>query len=360
MRENQAHTTFRPFVAGGCLVALIAALTTGCSGGSTSSGRAGASGKAAVSSTAGAAERPAASDARRGCLPAGDPAASVAGGYGVGRITTTLVDRSRPTNADPTRHLLRKPTRTIPVTISYPTVRTGSATAVPGAPAAPGRFPLVVLSHGVTANGSVTAALSEPFVRAGYVVATPTFPLSSGPTGNISDLPNQPADVSFVITSMTTFDQRSGTPLTGHLAASCVAIAGHSLGAATTLAAAYLSCCRDARVKAVISMSGILAPFSGTFADAPPIPVLLLHGDQDLTVPIMYSQRAFATLRGPRYFVTLHGANHTSIFAPPAAAVLGHSVISFLDDYLKGDGTQLRALPSYVRRSGVASLLTAP
>ncbi len=342
---------------GGGLIALGATLAAGCSAGS-SVGTPRTSAPASRTAASGAAA------ARSGCLPAGDPAASVAGGYGVGRITTTFVDRSRPTNADATRHLPRKPTRTIPVTISYPTARTGStataAPATPDAPAAPGRFPLIVLSHGVTANGSVAATLSEPFVRAGYVVATPTFPLSSGPTGNIFDLPNQPADVSFVITSTTALDRQTGTPLAGHLAESCVAIAGHSLGAATTLAAAYLSCCRDARVKAVISMAGVLVPFSGTFAGAPPVPLLLLHGDRDPTVPIADSQRAFDTLPGPRYFVTLHGANHNSIFAPPAAAVLEHSIISFLDDYLKGDGTQLRALPSYVRGSGVASLVTAP
>lgn len=376
-------------------VALVtAALVAGCSSETRSEsagsapapvgGATGVGGTAGVGGTTGVGG----AGAKHGCLKANDPGASVAGGYGVGRITVTFTDRSRPTNADATRHLARKPFRSIPVVISYPTPRTGfspgsgpaSSGATPrptptptprprprpiptpaatGVPAASGSFPLVILSHGVHGDGTTMAALAEPFVRAGYVVATPTFPLSNGPTGNIFDLPNQPADVGFVITSVTSFAARAGTPVSGHVATGCVAIAGHSLGAATTLAAAYLSCCRDRRVRAVVSMSGVLAPFRGTFDGAPPVPLLLLHGDQDATVPVVDSRKAFDALHGPRYFVTLHGATHNSIFAPPAAAVLNHAVVSFLDDYLKGDDARLRALPSYLRGSGAASLVTA-
>jgi predicted dienelactone hydrolase len=234
------------------------------------------------------------------------------------------------------------------------------AAAVAGATPATGRFPLVVLSHGVTANGTVAAdAVAAPFVRHGYVVATPTFPLSSGPGGTIFDLPNQPADVSFVITSLSAWSTTAGTPLAGHLQASCLAIAGHSLGAATTLAAAYLSCCRDPRVKAVVSMAGTLAPFKGTFAGNPPTPLLILHGDRDQTVPLARSAEIFTTLRGPRYFLTLHGAGHSSIFFDQSGQMLDRSVAAFLDAYLKGDFTALHALPDDVRRSGLATYQSA-
>ena len=316
---------------------------------------------AASAGTAAAAPSPA---EPRGCLPAGDPAASVKGGYGVGQTEVTFVDHSRPTDAVPDRHLDARPDRTLPVVVSYPILpAAGAAADAPaavGAAPAPGRFPLVVLSHGVTSDGpSVARVLAEPFVRQGYVVASPTFPLASGPGGTVADLANQPADVSFVITSLTTWSETAGTPLAGHVEAKCLALAGHSLGAATTLAAAYLSCCRDARVKAVVSMAGTLAPFKGTFADNPPIPLLILHGDQDTTVPLAKGQETFATLRGPRYFLTLHGANHVSMFFDKAGEVLDLSVTAFLDAYLKGNSAALRALPDDTRVAAVAAYETA-
>jgi predicted dienelactone hydrolase len=334
-------------------LALLGVPLTSCSGGGGGTGTA-----------PGAATTAAAQDARpRGCLPAGDPAASTTGGYGVGQATVTFIDHSRPTDAVADRHLVRRPDRTLPVVVSYPFTRPAGAapTAPPvaGAKPAPGQFPVVVLSHGVTSDGTVTAALAAPFVREGFAVATPTYPLSSGPAGTILDLPNQPADVSFVITSLGTWGNQPGSPLAGHLAANCVAVAGHSLGAATTLAAAYLSCCRDSRIKAVVSMSGVLAPFRGTFAGSPPIPLLLLHGDQDKTVPLQASKDAFASLRGPRYFVTLHGADHVTIFIGDAGRALDLSTVSFLNAYLKGDFTGVHALPGDVRLSSVASIQTA-
>jgi predicted dienelactone hydrolase len=212
----------------------------------------------------------------------------------------------------------------------------------------------------VTADGAVAAnVIAQPWVRHGYVVATPTFPLSSGPTGTIFDLPNQPADVSFVITSLSAWSATAGTPLAGHLQPDCLAVAGHSLGAATTLATAYLSCCRDPRIKAVVSMAGALAPFKGTFAGSPPTPLLILHGDQDQTVPLARSAEIFTTLRGPRYFLTLHGAGHSTMFFDRAGQTLDQSVAAFLDAYLKGDATALRALPDDVRRSGAATYQAA-
>ncbi|MBL7489315.1 phospholipase [Frankia sp. AgB1.9] len=338
----------RPVVGGIATLGLV--LVASCSGASAS----------------GTPARPAATNsvAQQGCLPAGDPAASVRGGYGVGQTEITFVDHSRPTDAAPDRNLPGKPDRTIPVVVTYPTTAVPDAAtdapAVAGAGPAPGRFPLVVLSHGVTATGAnVAAVIAAPLVRQGYVVASPTFPLSSGPGGTIFDLPNQPADVSFVITSLTTWTATSGTPLAGHVQANCLAIAGHSLGAATTLATAYLSCCRDPRVKAVVSMAGTLAAFKGTFDGNPPIPLLLLHGDQDQTVPVAKSTDIFTTLRGPRYFLTLHGANHVTIFYGAAGQALVHSEAAFLDAYLKGDFTPLHALPDEVGGSDLATYQTA-
>jgi dienelactone hydrolase len=298
-----------------------------------------------------------------GCLPLGEAASTTTGPYPVGERTVTFVDRTRPTAADPSRGLPAHPDRTLVTTVLYPaagttskvSARAGSPTV--GAAPAAGSFPLVEFSHGVTATGPEYVGVLKQWAREGYVVAAPTFPLTSGPDASIVDYVNQPADVSFVITSMTQLAADPSDPLFGRVAPDCTAIAGHSLGAITTLDTVYNSCCVEPRAKAAIEISGGLLPIGGgTFTHAPPVPLLLLHGDHDTTVPIAASQQAFATLTGFRWFVTFHGAGHVGLFLPPWGAVVQDAVVSFLNYQLKGDAHQQMGFPQRVVRSGVAAL----
>jgi alpha-beta hydrolase superfamily lysophospholipase len=281
-----------------------------------------------------------------------------AGPYGLGTRTYTLVDRSRPTNADPPRHLAARPDRTIPVTVLYPSdVASPGGPPQPGAAPAAGAFPLVLLSHGVLSNGPTIAGLVQAWARAGYVIAAPTYPLSSGAGANIDDLPRQPGDVAFVVRSLQTRIAEPTDPLHGHVQSRCLALAGHSLGAATTLEAGYESGLEVPGVRAVVEMSGVLAPIPpGSFTGAPRTPLLLLHGDADPVVPISGSQNAFRQLPGPAWFVTFHGAGHNSIFLPPYGPVLDESAIAFLDAELKGRSGGLDQLGQRVAASGVATL----
>src|SRR3954452_335173 len=97
-------------------------------------------------------------------------------------------------------------------------------------PETSGRKPLIVFVHGVTASGPAYESFLRPWAAAGYMVAAPTEPLTSGANGwaNIGDYVNQPADVRFVIGSMITAFPNvvDGTK---------VAVAGHSLGAITAI-----------------------------------------------------------------------------------------------------------------------------
>ena len=86
------------------------------------------------------------------------------------------------------------------------------------------------------------------------------------------------------------------------------------------------------------------------------MPLLLLHGDQDTTVPIVVSQQAFAEL---------HGTGGSSPSTAPATSacssrrgvsVLDDSAVSFLDFELKGDARPAMGLSSRIRASGVATL----
>ena len=107
-------------------------------------------------------------------------------------------------------------------------------------------------------------------------------------------------------------------------------------------------------------MSGIVVPLTGgPYRDPPKTPLLLIHGDADPAVPISASQRAFSQLRVPRLFLTIHGANHVSIFLPPAGQVVNEAVIDFLEATLKGDGGAIETLRRQIARSSDASIKAA-
>ena len=105
-----------------------------------------------------------------------------------------------------------------------------------------GPYPLVVFGHGFAVTPHVYASLLQSWARAGYVVAAPVFPLGNAdaPDGpDEADLVNQPADMSFVISSLLALNQPGAGALTGLIDPGQIAVAGHSDGAETALAVAY-------------------------------------------------------------------------------------------------------------------------
>src|SRR5262245_26740788 len=115
-------------------------------------------------------------------------AQTAAAPHAVGVVAETFVDKSRPTAAN--GDCAKIPSRTLPTTISYPAVQPNGAPDTSGGP-----YPLVVFSHGFGATAATYAALAEYLASRGYVVAVPTFPLSSGdsPCGAIAgDFVHQP------------------------------------------------------------------------------------------------------------------------------------------------------------------------
>src|SRR5918998_6833026 len=248
--------------------------------------------------------------------PAGatDPRAeaSVEGRYAVGVRTETFVDESRPTDANGTYP--GAPDRTLATTIWYPAEGTPGAADVAGAPAIRGRrFPLLVFAHGFTATGPAYGLLLRRIASAGYVVAAPTFPLSNGaaPGGpRLIDVFNQPADVRFVIDELLRLDADPASPYGSVLWRRRIAAAGHSLGGVTTLGLLN-SCCRDGRIDAYIPMSGVEVPFpGGSYTYDFRAPLLLVHGEDDGTVPFAASQSAFAGAHGPKFLLNLLDGSH--------------------------------------------------
>jgi predicted dienelactone hydrolase len=318
------------------LALLAAVVVAGCSSSSKAATPTSAPTTVAPGSAAGATDTGATASARP---------------YAVGTRTVTWVDTSRPTKGDARRHIAASTSRRLPVLILYPAA--GKARSVtPGAAAASGRFPLVVFSHGVTASGPAYAPFLAAWAAAGYVVAAPTYPMTSGSGAwaDLVDFTNQPADVSFVIDKLVALDTTSGDPLQGHLATSEIAVAGHSLGAMTSLGF-YNSCCVDKRVKAVVAISGILATFPGGTWDNPPsTPLLMVHGTADKTVPYKGgSATTFAKFTTvPRALLTFIGGGHVDPVRAKDAPTTDRTVIAFLDLELRDDSTAWHQLPAYL------------
>jgi predicted dienelactone hydrolase len=219
-------------------------------------------------------------------------------------------------------------------------------------------FPLIVFSHGFAASGPAYQFLLERFVREGYVIAAPTFPLSSGgaPGGpKLGDYINQPGDVSFVLTSVLTL-ARWDRSLRRTIDQDDVAAFGHSLGAITTLGVATNSCCVDPRIRAAVSFSGIELAFpGGSFFSTPTPPLMLVHGDADQTVPYVGSVSAFAQAPAPKVFLTLKHGRHVPFLAPWLEPTV-RSITDFLDGFLKHDRRALRQLATDGNVPGVASV----
>lgn len=288
---------------------------------------------------------------------------AAAGPYAVGRSAVTFIDPSRPTEPSPESTRRYQSGRALPVIVLYPAE---GAPGQPGefvddAPGAPGAFPLVVYSHGVAATGTDRNDALARWASAGYVVAAPTFPLTSEGMRGVADLVNQPADLRFVVESLRSSMQELGHPLQGRVLFDCLALAGHSLGGATTLAAAFDPCCAGLGPSAVIEIGGMQALLTPgeDYSDAAPVPVLVVHGAQDATIPYDQAQGVVDAVPGPAWLLTFPEGGHNSMFAPPEVDVLTDAVVSFLDAELKGASASFDGLPARVDASGIATLVPA-
>jgi predicted dienelactone hydrolase len=279
--------------------------------------------------------------------------------YAVGRKTLEVVDRSRPTDADDERGLPAEPDRTMEVLLLYPAE---GAVVTPTAPSddaepAEGAFPLVVFAHGVGGTGPAYEIRIKELARAGYVVAAPTFPRSSGPGAPTDDYVNQPADMSFVIDEL--LGLPDDHPLAGHIDEDTIAAMGHSLGAMSTIGLALHTCCLDDRVDAAVALSGTRLPFDDGRYDLDATPFLAVHGGADSVVPVEGSDSLFADAPGPAAYLRFPEGDHTT-FLFTEAALVDEVVLSFLDRYLRGDEDALDDVPELVEEHPSATFEAKP
>ncbi len=231
--------------------------------------------------------------------------------------------------------------RSLVTVIRYPAV--GSASSVDVAGARPARssgpFPLIVFGHGFNVTPAIYARLLQSWASAGYVVAAPVFPLGNGnaPGGaDESDIVNQPADMSFVITRMLAASAAANGTLGRLIDSHEIAVSGQSDGGVTALATAYDSRYVDRRVDAAVIMSGAEV-LGGTYFRGPNPPLLASQGTSDVINLPQNTYDFFAAARAPKFLLSLLGAPHLGPYThqQPQLAVISRTTVAFLDRYLK-------------------------
>jgi dienelactone hydrolase len=304
--------------------------------------------------------------ARASAPPPGRRAPAHAPGppYAVGIETVRLVEPGRTIElANGTRE-----PRALVSYVRYPALGNPSHVDVPGArPAlAGGPYPLVVFGHGFAVTPGLYARILRSWARAGYVVAAPVFPLenANAPGGpNESDLVNQPDDMRYVISSMLASNRSPNGVLSGLIDASRVAVAGQSDGGDTALAVGFDRYFRDARVKAVIVLSGAEMPGVGGLElgrGGPPL--LATQGSADTVNLPSETHAFFEAARPPKYLLTLLGAEHLPPYSyeQPQLGIVERVTTAFLDAYLQRSAHALERLAAAGRVPGVAEMAARP
>jgi fermentation-respiration switch protein FrsA (DUF1100 family) len=218
-------------------------------------------------------------------------------------------------------------------------------------PNAPGRWPLIVFAHGFEVGPLPYLQLCEAWAAAGYVVAAPEFPLTdaavAGPALDEADINNQPADVRFVVTSLT-----AGGTLGSRIDSGRVGLAGHSDGAETVLSAGTEG---GLAVRGIIALAVSPLP-SGAVAATPPL--LVGQGDQDSINPPALAEAVYSEAVRPRYLLHLLGAGHLPPFtgAAPWGSVVDRVTVDFLNRYVAGQNLPASTIVTDATLPGVSTM----
>jgi len=316
-------------VAGRVLVALLAVVPAACSSGSSATAptrRTAPSrpGTSVPGTTTGPTTSRAAPPTTARPVPA--PAAATA------TVQVDLTDASRPTvshgaTVAPARHL--------PTTVYLPATTGGAAVGHD--------LPWLVFLHGYGATPATYDQLLRSWAAAGFAVAAPTLPLTAG-AGPLpqdeADMVNEPADVTFLITSLLHLSAAPTGPLAGRLDPARVGVAGHSDGSDVAFTSGYSTRFADPRVRAVVDLSGELPTGMGPYVpQAAGPPLLMVVSDADEFVPFSHSQELYSARCCAKWWIELHGAAHLPPFAgqEPWADVVRRVTVDFLDRELAGD-----------------------
>jgi len=251
------------------------------------------------------------------------------------------------------REFSRGADRPLPTTVWYPAAGSAPSTGpapVDGIAGAAGRFPLVLFSHGLTAQPTDYAEMLARWAQAGFVVAGPTYPHThyDAPGFDPNDIANQSADASFVIDQLLALDPAD--PLRAIIDPTRIGAAGHSGGGITTVG--MFSAVRDRRLKAGVVLSG--TDFQGTPFTGPSAAMLFIHGAQDATVTWRAGHTVFEAVPWSRAMLSITDGGHVIedwSFEPST-----QTSTEFLRYALYGDVAAKARIPEAAAVNGVATL----
>lgn len=230
-------------------------------------------------------------------------------------------------------------------------------------PDAAGPRPLIMFAHGLSGHPDRFTGLLQTWAEAGYVVVAPAFPLTNATVpnsgANAFDLWDQPRDISFVLDQVLSANTTPGDELAGRIDPNRIGAAGLSLGGATTYALNFNKCCTDSRFIAVEVLSGAMLPMPQEYSFDRHIPLLIVHGDKDASLPYAEARKAFAMAQPPTYLVTLLGGTHAPPFEDspsPHDDLAGRLTTDFWDTYLAGENDQLAKFEHEAVVAGLSSL----
>jgi predicted dienelactone hydrolase len=273
-------------------------------------------------------------------------------------------------------------------------------------PAADGKFPVIVFSHGFGGSQETYASLTEYWAARGYVVIQPTHDDSiaqrkergeihgvmqgfSTLGEDISDFAkwrNRARDISFVIDSLEEIERRAPA-VAGKMDRGHIGVGGHSFGALTTELIGGLTftppgeskpeSLADRRVSALLVLSGAGPRQRGVDEqswESITAPMMLMTGTRDLGVGGLRPEqriKPYELVRSVhKYAIVLDGGGHMTFTGIPAKmdaepAVLYETVkmasVAFWDAYLKDSAKAESYLhsPQLVDFSGGKAKLSA-
>lgn len=186
------------------------------------------------------------------------------------------------------------------------------------APVRPGKFPIVVFSHGNGGTRYQNTFWCDYLASHGYIVASADhtgnarMTMVDGqlvpyqPAQRLNSARDRPKDMSFLLDELTRWNEGGDRRFTGRIDIRAAAAAGMSFGSFSAFGVVD----REPRFKAVIGMSGALAEHANL-----DIPALAMIGTEDRTIGANGNaavRNYHAKHRGPAFLLELKNGGHYS------------------------------------------------
>ncbi len=184
--------------------------------------------------------------------------------------------------------------------------------------------PLLVYSHGFMSFRQEGLYLIRFLASHGYTVIAVDYPLTGyyAPDGPLmTDVINQPGDISCLIDTILRRNDTPGDTLYRSIDPQHIAVAGVSLGGLTALLAGFHQQLRDPRVAAVVSIAGPTTLFGPRFFSGVEVPLLMIYSSDDAIVTYEDNALPVLDMYPAATLVTLSGASHAG-FAQPASTLM--------------------------------------